>query len=184
LRNLNQNSKKHLRKGEKLEEIMIAKKMVDALNAQINKELNSAYIYLGMVDYFVSENYDGMASWMKAQAHEELEHAEKLINFVQERSGKVDYPAIEKVTNKYKSPLAAFKAGLEHEKFISASIHELYELALAEKDYGTQEMLRWFISEQVEEESNFENVIGKLEMVADAPGGLMIMDGKLGYRKE
>ena len=163
---------------------MISKKMLDAINEQINKELNSAYIYLGMVDYFESENYKGMASWMKIQAEEEVEHAEKFINFVHDRSAKVAFADITKATNTYKSPLAAFKAGLEHEKFISASIHELFELAVAEKDYPTQEMLHWFISEQVEEESNFEHIVALLEMTADNPGGLMIIDGNLGHRED
>ena len=163
---------------------MISKKMLDALNGQINKELNSAYIYLGMVDYFEAENFKGMASWMKTQAEEEVEHAEKLIDFVHDRSAKVVFPDIAKAANTYKSPLAAFKAGLEHEKFISASIHELYELAVAEKDYATQEMLHWFISEQVEEEANFEHIVGLLEMAGDNTGGLMIIDGNLGNRED
>ncbi len=76
-----------------------------------------------------------------------------------------------------------FKAGLEHEKFITSSIHGLYDLALAEKDYGTQELLRWYISEQVEEEANFEYVISLLEKSGDSPSGLMILDGKLGARE-
>ncbi len=161
---------------------MLSKKMQEAINVQINKELNSAYVYLGMVSYFEAEDFNGMAHWMTKQAGEEIEHAMKLFGYVNERGGKVTLPALEKVSVDYKNPLDVFQAGLEHEKSITKSIHELYELALAEKDYATQEMLHWFIEEQVEEESNFSHIVALLEKIGEQNGGLMILDGQLGKR--
>lgn len=162
---------------------MLSKQMQQALVEQINKEFHSAYIYLGMTAYFENENYKGMAAWMNKQVKEEINHAMKFFHHIYERSGEVTLGTIEKVSVDYKNPLDVFKAGLEHEKFITSSIHGLYDLALAEKDYGTQELLRWYISEQVEEEANFEYVISLLEKSGDNPGGLMILDEKLGARE-
>lgn len=162
---------------------MISKKMLDAINEQIKLELNSAYIYHGMVAYFEAENYGGMAHWLKVQTHEELNHAQRLSDHVNERGGKVELAALDKPSVDYKDPLDVFKTGLEHEKFITASIHKLYETAKANKDYAAENMLHWFIEEQVEEENNFEYIVTMLERAAGNPGSLMILDSKLGKRE-
>ncbi len=163
---------------------MISKKMLDAINEQINLELNSAYIYYGMVAYFEAEDYSGMAHWLNIQAKEELEHAQRLFDFVNEVGEKVTLGALDKPSVDYKDPLDVFKAGLEHEKFITASIQKLYELAKSEKQYAAEEMLRWFINEQVEEENNFSHIVTLLERAAGKSGSLMMIDGKLGQREE
>lgn len=162
---------------------MISKKMLDAVNEQINLELNSAYIYLGMVAYFEAEDYAGMAHWLKVQANEELSHARRLFDFVNEAGEKVVLGALDKPSVDYKDPLDVFKAGLTHEKFITASIHKLFELARTEKQYAAEEMLHWFLEEQVEEESNFTHIVTMLERAAGNPSGLMIIDGQLGKRE-
>lgn len=162
---------------------MISKKMLDAINEQINLELNSAYIYYGMVAYFEAEDYPGMAHWMNVQAKEELNHAQRLFDFVNEVGEKVVLGALDKPSVDYKDPLDVFKAGLAHEEFITASIHKLYELAKTGKQYAAEEMLHWFIEEQVEEENNFNHIVTLLERAAGNPSGLMIIDGQLGKRE-
>lgn len=163
---------------------MLSDTLLAALNEQITKELHSAYVYLGMAAYLEAENLPGMAKWMRVQAQEELGHAMKIFNFVLERGGTVRLGAIESVPTTYDTPAAAFKAALEHERKITASINALYELAQKENDYPTQVMLQWFIEEQVEEEAN----VGRAaEMVAAAVGHppvLLMIDHRLGEREE
>ena len=163
---------------------MLSKKLLDALNEQIRKELHSAYVYLGMAAYLEAENLPGMAKWMRVQSEEEVGHAMKIFDFVLERGATVTLETVEAVPTQYESPAAAFQAALEHERKITASINALYELALAEKDYPTQLMLQWFIEEQVEEENN----VGRAaDMVAKAQGHppiLLMVDHQLGSREE
>ncbi len=157
-------------------------KVEKALNDQINLELSSAYAYLGMAAYFDSTPFTGFAAWMKAQAQEELGHVDRFYRYIVERNGKVALKAIAEPKCEYKSPLDAFQAALKHEQTVSASICSLYELAAAEKDYPTVSLLKWFIDEQVEEESNAGEMVAKLELIGENRNGLFHLDHRAGER--
>jgi ferritin len=163
---------------------MLTKKMQDALNEQINKEMFSSYLYLAMAAHFESVNLNGFANWMHIQTQEEHEHAMKFYHFIFERSGRAMLEAIAKPATDFKTPLDVMKKVLEHERKITASIEALYELALKEKDYATQVTLQWFIKEQVEEEKNASDIIELLKNIGDNPAGLAIVDQRLSFRKK
>ena len=133
---------------------MIKKKIRDAFNEQIQHELFSAYLYLSMAAYFHSLGFDGMAQWMRVQTMEEMTHAMKFFDHINEREGDVELLEIEKPQTKWKSPLEAFKAALKHEKFITGKINDLVKLSNKESDFASKSLLQWFVDEQVEEESN------------------------------
>jgi len=162
---------------------MINEKLEKALNKQINKELFSAYLYMSMSAYFESQNLLGFANWMSVQAQEELTHAQKFYNFVNERGGRVILEGIEKPQSEWNSTLIAFEDSLKHEQFITASINDLVSMAIEEKDYATNIFLQWFVTEQVEEEASVEEVINKLKLMKDAPGGIFMIDRELGQRQ-
>jgi len=161
---------------------MLSQKMQDALNEQINAEMYSSYLYLSMSAYFDSQNLKGCAQWMLVQSQEETVHAMKLFNYVQERGGRVTLKAIDAPATEWDSVLAAFEGAYAHEQKVTALINDLVTLAQAEKDYAANAMLQWFVEEQVEEEASVDEVVQKLKLVADAPGGLFMIDRELGAR--
>jgi ferritin len=161
---------------------MLSESMNTALNDQINAELYSAYLYMSMNAYFRSINLDGFATWMHAQAVEETEHAQKFFDFVNQRGGRVVFGAIDAPPAEWASPLAVFEDTLRHEQKISASINNLMEVALTEKDHATQIFLQWFVTEQVEEEESVGGVLEQLKLMGDAQGGLFMLDRELGKR--
>jgi ferritin len=163
---------------------MISKTMEKALNEQAREELNSFYIYLAMSAYLEEQNYRGMAKWMSVQAKEELGHAMKFIHYLLERGGKVTLAALDAPKATWKTPLAVFKTGLTHERYITKCIYTLVEKAAAEKDHGTVNFLQYFVKEQVEEEANAEPIVAKLEMAGDNLGALFYLDHELGGRSE
>ena len=162
---------------------MLSKTMEEALNKQINAELYSAYLYLSMAAYFDSINLDGFSHWMKLQAKEETEHANKLYDYVYERGGIVKLEAIDKPPTEWDSPLSAFEDSFKHEQKVSEMINNLVEMARNEKDYSTENFLQWFVEEQVEEEANADAVVQKLKLIKDSRNGLFMMDAKLGERE-
>lgn len=83
---------------------MLSKQMEKAINAQINAELYSSYLYLAMCAHFESVSLAGMANWMRMQAQEEMFHGMKMYDFVHERGGKVTLDAIAKPPGKWKTP--------------------------------------------------------------------------------
>lgn len=161
---------------------MLSDKMQSALSEQINMEFASAHIYLGMSAYFESVNLPGGANWMRMQFQEEEVHAFKLYDYVHERDGEVELAAIDAPPKSWASPLAAFEAALAHERKVSASIHKLVDLAIAEKDHPTQSFLGWFVDEQVEEEANANAIVQQLKLVGDSGSGLFMVDRELGQR--
>ena len=161
---------------------MISEKMEEALNEQINAELWSAYMYLSMSAYFESENLGGFANWMRVQADEEVEHAMRFYNYVNEVGGRVELKPIDEVPTDWDSPLDAFQETLEHEKKVTSLINDLVDLADEENDHATYSMLQWFVDEQVEEEDSAGEIVEKLEFVGDSANGLLSLDRQLGER--
>jgi len=161
---------------------MISKKMEKALNGQVNAELYSAYLYLAMEAYFESENLPGFAKWMRAQTQEEVMHAMKIYDFVNERGGRVTLKAIEQPAATWKSPLAAFEAVYKHEQKVTGLINKLVDLAIRERDHAANTFLQWFVNEQVEEESSVDTVLQELKRAKGAAGAMFMIDRELGQR--
>ena len=161
---------------------MLSKKIEAALNAQLNKELFSSYLYLSMAAYFEDLNLSGMANWMRLQADEEHVHSLKFYDFIIKISGRVTLEKIDKPKASWESPKAAFEEALEHEKFITKSINELTNLAIEEKDHSTNTFLHSFIDEQVEEEAAADNIVKKFNLIEDSKSGLYMLDRELGQR--
>jgi ferritin len=161
---------------------MISKKMEKALNEQVNAEMFSAYLYLSMEAYFKSLNLTGFANWMRVQTQEELMHAMKIYEFIDERGGRITLKAIDGPQTKWDSPLAVFKAVYEHEQKVTGLINNLVNLAIEEKDHATNTFLQWFVNEQVEEEASADQMVQQLKMMENAPGGMFMLDREMGQR--
>ena len=154
----------------------------DALNDQINRELESGYVYLAMSAWADRENLPGAASWLRIQWEEEIQHATKLIDYVAERGGTVDLKAITKPRARYKDLLDVFRQALKTEEAGSAAINAIYGKVSRARDYATQALLDWYVSEQVEEEKAPAEIIARLVMAGDSPPGLLMVDQHLGER--
>ncbi len=158
------------------------KKMLKALNEQINAELYSAYLYLSMSAWCESKNLKGAANWLRAQTQEEIVHAMKIHDHVNERSERVDLKAIDEPPKEWDSLLAAFEDAYAHEQKVTGLINGLVDLATEVKDHATYNFLQWFVAEQVEEEASTSEVVEKLKLVKDVPGALFMIDQELSTR--
>jgi len=161
---------------------MISKIMQDAINAHIQVEMYSANLYLSMSAYCESINFKGFAHWMRVQSQEEMQHAMKLFDYLNDRGGRVLLGTLEQPPQDFKSPRDMFEQTLEHEKKITAKIYLLYETAMSEKDYATQSLLQWFITEQVEEEAGASEYVEKLRMIGESSNAIFMVDKELGKR--
>jgi ferritin len=161
---------------------VLSQKLQDAINEQIKNELYSAYLYLSMSAYSEDASLPGFANWMRLQAQEEVSHAMKFFDFINERGGRVVLHAIDQPPAEFESPIDLFERTLEHERKVTGMIHQLYELALKENDYPTQVMLHWFIEEQVEEEDSASQILDTLERIGDKAYALVALDRELGRR--
>lgn len=158
------------------------KKMEKALNAQVNAELYSSYLYLAMESYFQSISLTGFSSWMRGQVQEEMFHGMKIYDYIHERGGKVQFEAIAKPETTWKSPLAAFEHVLAHEQKVTALINDLIDVALEVRDHAAKAFLDWFIVEQVEEEATVGEIVDRLRLIGEDSSGLFFLDSELSKR--
>jgi len=159
------------------------KKIQDAINGQINAELYSSYFYLSMAAYLDSKKMKGFANWMRAQAAEELTHAMKMYNYVNDQNGRVTMKPIDGPPTEWSTPLELFEDVYKHEVKVTGLINGLVALAKQENDQTTYDFLQWFVEEQEEEEESAEKVVNKLKQVGNDKEGLIKLDNELGQRK-
>jgi len=164
---------------------MIGKKMETALNEQVNRELYSAYLYMSMSSFSDRTGLKGFANWFMVQYHEEMLHAMKIYEYIIRQGGKVKLMSLQEPPSEFDSPLDMFQKTLAHERFITKSINELVDLAIAERDHASQIFLQWYVTEQIEEEENDNDIIAKLKLVGtgtESNNGLFLLDKELGTR--
>ncbi|MGL1932489.1 MAG: ferritin [Desulfotalea sp.] len=161
---------------------MINPKMNDAINAQINAEYYSAYLYLSMSAWLSGENLNGFATWMKAQCQEELFHGSKMYDYLIERGGTVTLDVIEKPQTSWSSVEDVTAGVVAHELKVTGAINDLVDLAIAERDHAANIFLQWFVEEQVEEEASVSDVYEKVKRVMNDSAALYSLDVELGKR--
>jgi ferritin len=163
---------------------MLSDKLQKALNDQINAELGSAYQYLAMAAHFDAANLEGSARWMRRQSREEVSHAMKIFDFIHDRDGKVALKAVAQPKGQFASSLAVWEAVLKQEQQVTGLINALYRLAGEEKDYPTQAMLQWFVTEQVEEEKTARTILEQVRMIGPSSSAIYFLDRHLGKEAE
>jgi ferritin len=161
---------------------MIKKSIGDALNEQINAEFQSAYLYLSMSAYFLSEGLAGYANWMRIQYKEELAHATRFFDYVNERGGIVKLTPIEEVQVEFSGVVDVFERTLIHEQIVTGLIDRLMDISIKESDHATKSFLQWFVDEQVEEEANVEQILHNLKLIKGEGQGMLMMDREMQTR--
>lgn len=161
---------------------MLSQKLHDAINAQINAELWSAYLYLAMSMDAETKGYKGVANWFFVQFQEEQDHARIFMNYLNSRDAKVTLLPIDEVPATWNSILDMYKQTLEHEKKVTSLINNLAAIANEDRDFASINRLVWFIDEQVEEEENARDMITAVEAVEDNKYGMYMLDKELAAR--
>ncbi len=161
---------------------MIDKKLEEAFNDQINKELYSEYLYLAMKVKFMEWNLQGFVNWFDVQVQEEHAHGMGMFNYLDERGGNIDLRAIERPEVKGNTPLEIFEHVLEHEQYVTSRINHLADVAEEVKDRAALHLLDWYIKEQVEEEANVGGLLATLRLIGDDKKALLILDKDLAAR--
>jgi ferritin len=158
------------------------KKIIEALNGQIQAELNSFYHYLGMAAWCDREKFHGSAHWLRLQSQEEFGHAMKLYHFLVSRDSPVSFKALQGPEQDFDSIVTVFEGALKQEQRISDLINKLYQIAIGEQAFATSVELQWFLTEQVEEEKTVRDLVFTLRKIKGDPAALLEWDRSLGQR--
>ena len=161
---------------------MLSTRLHEAINAQVNAELWSAYLYLSMSLDAEAKGLKGVANWFYVQWLEEQDHARILMNYLNSRDAKVTLKPIEAVQTEWGTILEMFNKTLEHEKVVTSLINNLAAIAAEDRDFASSNMLVWFIDEQVEEEGNARDMIFAAQSVEGDKYGMYQLDKELAAR--
>ena len=157
--------------------------LIQAFNAQINLEFESAYAYLGMAAWCEANELTGFAAWLRAQAQEEVDHAMKFFQFVLDRDERIVLSDVAATPAAFDSIVDVFRAALSHERRVTAAISDLYAKATAEQDFASVPILNWFTNEQIEEEATVRQIVAELERVGDNTAALVLLDREMTQRR-
>ena len=158
---------------------MISNDMSEKLNVQINREMYSAYFYLGLSAQAETANLKGAAAWFFAKYGEEMEHALKIYRYLIDQDAAVSFTGIGAPPSRSEGILDMFEQTLAHEREVTGAINELVDQALSEKDHATNVFLQWFVTEQIEEEATVNDILGRLRLFGDQGQGLFMIDNEL-----
>ena len=161
---------------------MLNSEIAQLLNEQINKELYSSYLYLGMANYYADQNLDGFENWFYVQAQEERDHAMLIRRYLLNNGERVNLLSVEAPDEVYEVFEAPLALSLKHEQLVTASIHNIYAVAYRDKDFRTMKFLDWFVTEQGEEEKNATDLIAKFELFGSDAKGLYMLNQELAAR--
>ncbi|HEY9765419.1 MAG TPA: ferritin [Chroococcales cyanobacterium] len=161
---------------------MLKEKVENSINKQIQAEVYSSYLYLAMTAFATHEGLTGTANWLKVQAQEELTHALRFYQYVNQRGGRVLLLPIEQPPSDFRSMPEIFAAVLKHEEHVTSLINNLVDIAQEEKDHATVQMLQWFVTEQVEEEANANDILNRIKLIGKDGNTLFMLDKDLGTR--
>jgi ferritin len=161
---------------------MLSKKMYTALNKHLNTEFYSAYLYLNMSSAAGVMGFKGAANWFNVQYQEEMVHFMKFYTYLNSQGVQAVVEQMPAPPSSYTSLLQMLEETLRHEQFITRCINDLTDLAVKERDHASQIFLQWFVTEQIEEEENDRELIGKLRLIGDNGYGLLMLDNELGAR--
>ncbi|MGG7035617.1 MAG: ferritin [Flavobacterium sp.] len=155
---------------------MLSKNLDTALNNQVRIEAESSQIYLSMASWAETHGFEGIAKFLYAQSDEERIHMLKLMKFINDRGGHATVSDLKAPKSNYKTFKEMFEELYKHEIFVSESINKIVHVAFSEQDYATHNFLQWYVSEQIEEESQAKLILDKINMIGDDKGGLYLFD--------
>ena len=158
--------------------------MLAGLNQQISMEFGAEFAYLAMAGWFDNESLLGFSAFMEQQAAEERGHALRLYEYVLDRNGRLAIGPIDPPRGEFADAADAFRAALSNEEDVSESIKRLYSMAMEEGDSPTAVFLEWFLTEQVEEEKTFDDIVRRVELAGDNAAALLVLDIELGGKAE
>jgi len=154
----------------------ISSKMKKALNDQVTLEASASNNYLAMASWCEVIGYQGAANYFYVQSDEERTHMLKVVHYLNALGAVATIPAIKSPVISYKSLEGLIKTALKNEQTVTAAIHKMVEIAQKEKDHSTYAFLEWFVNEQVQEETKFETILQKFDLLGRDKLGINEID--------
>ncbi|XP_061389877.1 ferritin-2 heavy chain [Musca vetustissima] len=143
-----------------------AKECEDALNKQINLELNAFYRYLAMAFHFnrCDVAAPGAYRFFKTASDEEHQHAVAIIEYMNKRGGHIKLAPIDSPKQDYESIKEAMLEALNMEKVVNEALLDAHAIASKHNDPNMCDFLESkFLQEQVDGIKQLADYITQIE---------------------
>ena len=156
--------------------MIIAKELEQAINEQVGREFGASLQYINIAAYFDVDDLPNLAAFFYRQADEEHMHAMKFAHYLIDAGAQVHIPAVAKPKHDFVSAEEAVQSALDWEMEVTRQINALMDLAITKNDHISQDFLRWFVTEQLEEISTMNKL---LSIVRRSKDNLLFADDYL-----
>jgi len=147
--------------------MLLSKELENAINAQVGAEFAASLQYVSIAAYFDADDLPQLAAFFYRQAEEEKMHAMKFAHYIVEAGGQVRIPAIAETKYDFQSAEECAELALDWETDVTKMINGLMDIAVKDKDYISQDFLRWFVAEQLEEISTMGTLLNTIRRAGD-----------------
>ncbi len=147
--------------------MLFSKELEQAINDQVGREFGASLQYVNIASYFDADELPQLAAFFYRQADEERMHAMKFAKYIVDAGGQVCIPAVERPTSEFSSAEKAVQLSLDWEMEVTRQINNLMDIAIQQKDHISQEFLRWFVNEQLEEISTMNTLLKTVQRAGD-----------------
>jgi ferritin len=154
----------------------------ELLNEQVKNEMYAAYLYTALSAWCDNVGLEGYAHWFEVQSQEELGHAKKVLDFLVETGSPVNLRAVDAPMLDIQTALDAANAALQHEKKVTQDWQRIGDAARELRNMAADQLAKWFINEQIEEEDNAVKLVQRTELAGEG-AGLLVLDQELAQRE-
>ena len=148
---------------------MPAERFVEALNAQIARELGASQQYLAVAIWYEDETLPRLAQLFYDQSLEERSHALMMAKYLLDSGLRPRVPGVSEPKADFDDFVAPIRIALEQERKVTDQISELTAIAREERDYVSEQFMLWFLKEQVEEVDLMSTLLDTAERSRDRP---------------
>jgi ferritin len=150
------------------------------LNQAVEHELYASNFYKYAASCCQKYGLFGAQKFFEKESADELEHYYKLRDFFNDRGDEAEMPQIDAVDFKEGIDLMGIlEAAYELEKDLGDFYNEFY---FATKDATVHARIQKFVKIQTKAVGEYGDLIARLGLVVECPGGLLIFDQELGNK--
>lgn len=157
----------------------ISEEIEKVLNQQIANEMRNSFIYRSMANCLEYKGWKGAVKLYKAHSDEERGHAEKIIQYMQDRDCIPQIPAVVAPQKEYEGIKDIILKTDALEQRTTKEWVVISATAIKEGDKLTYDIAQWFTTEQIQEESASNYWVNRVSILESTGAPLYHLDKEM-----
>jgi ferritin len=159
--------------------ISLGKRVHEALTKFISDEFGVSYTYFSMYILLKDMGLAGCAAWVLVRSQEKIVNTVELCDYICYRGAKVRFQPLPAPKQDWRAPLHIFEEMMRLEQKGASVLAVIYESAIADKDYPSQNFLLELIVKQTKREMSLIKILERLRRMQSTDIGVLTFDSEL-----